>query len=230
MMQFFTVATLLFPGELEVKLPAILICVIFGTMVGQIVSTSISNYPSSIFQTSIESIPFVVPYATSIINNKDLDVNTKAATILCGLAIENIFVGIFALILSFLKMGKILHYLPGPVSSGAFAVVGWCLYKYSYNICVGEDLTFDVFKQHKYYIFLLLNFSGLFLYLLCALRPRVYNFPLYLIICIYINYYYYYSYNNISYCISCFRNFNFKSTRIRMVNGTTSFQNVLLFL
>lgn len=182
MMQFFTVGTLLFQGELESKMPAALICIIFGTMVGQIVSTSISNYPSSIFQTSIESIPFVVPYAATVINNKELSLDSKAATILCGLAIENLFVGVIALILSFLKMGKILHYLPGPVSSGAFAVVGWCLYQYSYNIAVGEDLTFDVFKNHKSYLFILLNLSGLFLYLLCALRPRVYNFPLYLIV------------------------------------------------
>lgn len=163
------------------KIPSLLEAIIFGTGVGQLGMALFGGYNTVVVQTSVESVPFLVTFV-KLLDDTDFDINKKAATLLCGLALETIFVGIIATTLSYLHLGKILHYLPGPVSSGAFAVIGYFLYTYSYTVAVGEEISSDCFKNHAYYLFIMLNVSGVILFLLQTLRPRPYNFPVFLVV------------------------------------------------
>lgn len=127
-----------------------------GTFVNQLIISFFGPYPSAVNQMSIESTPLLSEIVIDL-QKSTIPLENQAATLLFIISIEAVLSGIIAFILGKLKMGKILHYLPTPVTSGAFGAVGYFLYKYCYTIGYGEDFSSNLFKNYSPWLFVIIH-------------------------------------------------------------------------
>lgn len=126
-MSFITTPTVLFKGELSSYLPVAFIQGAIGNLIVQIIFTSIGKYNSSVIRLSTESLPMLISFVDALLLT-DLKTDEKAATLLWGIALTSIYTGILSIIISVLKLGTILNYLPIPVRAGVFGGIGIVLY------------------------------------------------------------------------------------------------------
>lgn len=56
------------------------------------------------------------------------DVDVQGPTLIMACCLCTLYTGIITFLMSIFKLGKLIYYIPAPVRSGAFAVIGFSLY------------------------------------------------------------------------------------------------------
>lgn len=147
----------------------------------QIIFTTIGKYNSSIVRLSSESLPFLVTVVDALLK-ENISAEEKASTLLWCIAFTSIYTGILSILISALKLGSILNYLPIPVRGGVFGAIGIVFYTSAYSVAYGEDISTRVFTHFNLAMVFLLNIIGLFTYIMSMWKPHPLTVPLTFII------------------------------------------------
>lgn len=99
-------------------------------MVIQLFVSIFGRFPTAIIRLTSNAIPLMVTVADKIKQNV-ADVNIQGPTLIMACSLCTLYTGIITLLMSIFKLGKLIYYIPAPVRSGAFAVIGFSLYIYN---------------------------------------------------------------------------------------------------
>lgn len=80
-------------------------------------------------------------------------------------AFESLFAGLILLLLGYLKLGSLIHYIPYSVKQGSFGAIGIYLYLFSYNVQYDEDISKRVFTNFNISFIFLMHIIGICMYL-----------------------------------------------------------------
>lgn len=116
------------------------------------------THKNAVVALSFESLALIMPAVDDVLKRgKDLPIKTQAATVILICVSEAFFAGVIFIILGYLKLGSLLHYIPNPVKQGAFGAIGYFLYLFSYNIQYNIDISTSVFKDFSVWLFILMH-------------------------------------------------------------------------
>ena len=143
-----SVAALLFAQtDPRLMVPGIAILLI-GTLVTGLGGSLFSGYKAVICSPRNGLVPVFAVMVSSIYLSFDSQYSVGAeATIIVAIMLTTLMVGLFLLLLGYLKMGNLVRYIPYPVTGGFFAGIGYIFIQGGLTVASGQEPTLSSFTD-----------------------------------------------------------------------------------
>lgn len=142
-----SLAALLFSGPMTRYLPIGIGLLFFGAITFNLVTSFASSFPGMISVPQDSAIAILALIASTITiklaGNSDERI---FATILAVIIITTISTGVFFLAIGYLRLSRLIRYIPYPVIGGFLAGTGWVIFHGGLSILTGEQLSISTLQ------------------------------------------------------------------------------------
>lgn len=137
-------AALVFTGSLSGYLSQGIGILLLGTIILSLLSAILSSHP--LMLNAPQEIPIIVLalIAATIAASPDIDMSPAQLFSFLFLAtgLTSVLIGLFFFILGWLKLGKVVRFIPWPVIGGFLSGIGWLLIEFAFSMMTDLELSF----------------------------------------------------------------------------------------
>jgi SulP family sulfate permease len=131
---------------------------LFSTMIGQLVFSTLSDFPNPIGLNMVENVPFCHELAKIVMKQQGYGVDALS-TLIVMFGLSSIVVGIVFYALGRFKLGRIVYFFPTHVLIGCIGGIGVFIAKTGIEVTVDDDFSIDVLIDKSHLIGVVILFE-----------------------------------------------------------------------